>query len=103
MLTCIQVLYQLGDLYDVVGDQTRSNDCFVRLIGIVPSDSGVLRRMGDAAEAAGDASRAFLCYQDAFHVDPTNVDVIRWLGAYYVRSQYMERALMYVAFSELLR
>jgi len=39
--------------------------------------------------------QAYLYYTDAFRCDPNNVDVINWLGAYYVRSQYAEKALTF--------
>jgi len=93
--TSPQIVYHFADIRDLMGSRNKSMELFVLLIGMVPSDAGILRRIGQACADAGDKSSALLYYTDAYHFDPNNATVIEWLGTYYLQSQYMEQAMKF--------
>lgn len=95
-----QVLYQLGHVYSLLGDRDRAVKWFVQLIGVVPSDAGILARLGWLAEDDDDRTRAFHYLHDSFRYDPNDVRVIEWLGKYYVDSHCFEK--VWPHFSHLL-
>lgn len=43
----------------VTGDVDQATEWYHQLVGLVPSDAGVLKRMGQMFEAAGDKQQAF--------------------------------------------
>uniref|UniRef100_A0A9J8DF30 Intraflagellar transport 88 homolog n=1 Tax=Cyprinus carpio carpio TaxID=630221 RepID=A0A9J8DF30_CYPCA len=52
----------------------------------------VLTKLGDLYENEGDKSQAFQYYYEYF---PSNISVIEWLGAYYIDTQFCEKAIQY--------
>jgi intraflagellar transport protein 88 len=87
-----QVLYQVADLHALIGNYSQSMEWFVQLLGVVPTDPGVLRRLGELCDQTGDRSQAFHYFYDSFRNDPNDAGVIEWLGAYYVETHYLEKA-----------
>ena len=67
----------------------------MQLIGIVPSDAAILQRLGEMYDAEGDKSQAFQYHYDSYRYNPSNISVIEWLGAYYIDSQFCEKAIQY--------
>ncbi len=90
-----QVIYQIAEIHDVLGDSAQAIEWFMQLIGLVPSDAAVLQKLGEMYDAEGDKSQAFQYHYDSYRYNPTNISVIEWLGAYYIDSQYCEKAIQY--------
>ncbi|KAK2185541.1 hypothetical protein NP493_231g03022 [Ridgeia piscesae] len=90
-----QVIYQLADIYDKLGDTSQSVEWFLQLVGIVPSDAMILQRLGEMYDAEGDKSQAFQFHYDSYRYNPSNISVIEWLGAYYIDSQFCEKAIQF--------
>ncbi|KAI0213548.1 Intraflagellar transport 88 [Lamellibrachia satsuma] len=90
-----QVIYQIADIYDKLGDMAQSVEWFLQLVGIVPSDAAILQRLGEMYDAEGDKSQAFQFHYDSYRYNPSNISVIEWLGAYYIDSQFCEKAIQF--------
>ncbi|KAH9525201.1 Intraflagellar transport protein 88 [Bulinus truncatus] len=90
-----QVMYQIADLYEQLEDNAQATEWFMQLIGVVNSDPSVLARMGELYDNEGDKSQAFQYYFDSYRHFPSNIPVIEWLGAYYIDSQFCEKAIHY--------
>ena len=86
-----QVLYQLADVSELLGEREKAAEWFIQLLSVVPTDAGVLRRLGQLCDADGDQAQAFHYFSDSYRYDPYNVAVIEWLGKYYVESQLAEK------------
>ena len=86
-----QVLYQLADVCELVGDRQKAAEWFIQLLSVVPSDAGVLMRLGQLCDADGDQAQAFHYFTDSHRYDPNNIVVIHWLGRYYIESQLAEK------------
>lgn len=90
-----QVVYQVADLHDQIGDTSQAIEWFMQLIGIVPSDAAILQKLGEMYDSDGDKSQAFQYHYDSYRYNPSNISVIEWLGAYYIDSQFCEKAIQY--------
>uniref|UniRef100_A0A3Q0KMH1 Putative tetratricopeptide repeat protein 10, tpr10 n=1 Tax=Schistosoma mansoni TaxID=6183 RepID=A0A3Q0KMH1_SCHMA len=97
------VVYQLMDIYEKLGDSTQAQEWAMQLHGMVPTDPFLLQRLGDSYEQEGDKSQAFSYYYDSFKYYPCNFDVIEWLGAYYIESQFCEKAIAYFERASLMQ
>jgi len=89
--SAVQVLYQLADLSELVGDSHQAAEWFIQLLGVVPTDAGVLRRLGWLCGQDGDTAQAFHYFTDSHRCDPNNLAVNVWLGRYYIESQLAEK------------
>ncbi|TPP59826.1 Intraflagellar transport protein 88 [Fasciola gigantica] len=97
------VVFQIMDIYEKVEDPTQAQEWAMQLHGLVPSDPFLLQRLGDNYEQEGDKSQAFSYYYDSFKYFPCNFDVIEWLGAYYIESQFCEKAIAYFERANLMQ
>ncbi|AIN99495.1 intraflagellar transport protein IFT88, putative [Leishmania panamensis] len=89
-----EVLYQIADLSDLVGDPS-ALEWFNRLIGRVPTDPNALARIGSLYARDGDDVQAFHYYLEAYRYYQVNMDVISWLGAYFVKNEVYDRAVQF--------
>ncbi|KAJ8026952.1 Intraflagellar transport protein 88-like [Holothuria leucospilota] len=76
-------------------DTPQATEWFMQLIGIVPTDPSILSRLGELYGNEGDKTQAFQYYFESFRYFPSNIDIIEWLGAYYIDSQFVEKAIHY--------
>ncbi|XP_059145083.1 intraflagellar transport protein 88 homolog isoform X2 [Physella acuta] len=98
-----QVMYQIADTYEQLEDTAQATEWFMQLIGVVSSDPSVLARMGELHDNEGDKSLAFQYYFDSYRHFPSNIPVIEWLGAYYIDSQFCEKAIHYFERASLVQ
>ena len=86
-----QVLYQLADVNELLGDRQKAAEWFIQVLSVVPSDAGVLIRLGQLCDVDGDQAHASHYFLDSHRYDPSNIGVIGWLGKYYLESQLPEK------------
>jgi intraflagellar transport protein 88 len=98
-----QVMYQLADLHDLLGESAQAREWLIQLLGVVPTDAVIEKRLGEMFDAEGDKSEAFTYYYNAYKHDCTNMAVIEWLGAYYIESQFCEKAIPYFERAALIQ
>ncbi|CAG9576717.1 putative intraflagellar transport protein IFT88 [Leishmania major strain Friedlin] len=89
-----EVLYQIADLSDLVGDPA-ALEWFNRLIGRVPTDPNALARIGSLYARDSDDVQAFHYYLEAYRYYQVNMDVISWLGAYFVKNEVYDKAVQF--------
>uniref|UniRef100_A0A667YWP7 Intraflagellar transport 88 homolog n=1 Tax=Myripristis murdjan TaxID=586833 RepID=A0A667YWP7_9TELE len=90
-----QVMYQVADLYELLEDPQQAIEWLMKLISVTPTDPKVLVKLGELYDSEGDKSQAFQHYYESFRYFPSNIDVIEWLGAYYIETQFCEKAIQY--------
>ncbi|XP_070567544.1 intraflagellar transport protein 88 homolog isoform X4 [Ptychodera flava] len=90
-----QVLYQIANCYEMMEDTTQAAEWYLQLIGVVTTDPGILSRLGEMYDNEGDKSQAFQYHYESYRYFPSNIDIIEWLGAYYIDSQFCEKAIHY--------
>nr|XP_020474551.1 intraflagellar transport protein 88 homolog isoform X3 [Monopterus albus] len=98
-----QVMYQLASLYELLEDPQQAIKWLMQVISVTPTDPHVLAKLGELHDGEGDKSQAFQCYSESFRYFPSNIDVIEWLGAYYIETQFCEKAIQYFERATLIQ
>ncbi|KAK3569165.1 hypothetical protein QTP86_025989 [Hemibagrus guttatus] len=104
-----QVMYQLANLYEMLEDPHQAIEWLMQLISVTPTDPHVLVKLGELYDNEGDKSQAFQYYYEArpyfssFRYFPSNIHVIEWLGAYYIDTQFCEKAIQYFERATLIQ
>lgn len=91
----VEVIYQIADVYRLLGDNDSAAEWYNRLIARVPSDPGVLHNLGQINSIEKDEAQALNYYLESYRYYPINMDVITWLGLYFVKHEVYEKALQY--------
>ncbi|KAE8299755.1 Intraflagellar transport protein 88-like protein [Larimichthys crocea] len=111
-----QVMYQLANLYptdqkcdisyvfvNLLEDPQQAIEWLMQVISVTPTDPQVLAKLGELYDGEGDKSQAFQHYYESFRYYPSNIDVIEWLGAYYIETQFCEKAIQYFERATLIQ
>lgn len=89
------VIYQIGNLYDLLDNTGTSLKWFNILITRVPNDPGAHFRLGQLFSKAQDDTNAFHYHLEAHRFYPVNLDVISWLGVWFVKNNLHEKAIQF--------
>ncbi|KAF2973715.1 hypothetical protein EK904_004557 [Melospiza melodia maxima] len=84
-----------SDRYQIMEDPNQAIEWLLQLISVVPTDPHVLSKLGNLYDTEGDKSQAFHYYCESYRYFPSNIEVIEWLGAYYIDTQFCEKAIEY--------
>ncbi|XP_056353900.1 intraflagellar transport protein 88 homolog isoform X2 [Oenanthe melanoleuca] len=84
---CTEALYNLGLVYKKLNRIDEALDCFLKLHAILPNSAQVLYQLS--------SMYLFLGYEMSYRYFPSNIEVIEWLGAYYIDTQFCEKAIEY--------
>ncbi|XP_033125013.1 intraflagellar transport protein 88 homolog [Anneissia japonica] len=90
-----EVIYQIACLYDLIDDVPQATEWFMQLIGIVPTDPAILAKLGELYDSEGDKSQAYQYHYESYRYFPSNIAIIEWLGAYFIDSQFVEKAIQF--------
>lgn len=89
------VIYQMANLYELLGDTSGALEWYVQLLGTVHMDPGVFQKIAEMSEAEGDRQQAFQYQNESYRVYPSNLQTIAWLGSHYIDLQVAEKAVVY--------
>ncbi|KAL7385177.1 hypothetical protein ABVT39_017044 [Epinephelus coioides] len=107
-----QVMYQLANLYPtnnkcnllrLLNDRQQAIEWLLQVLSVTHTDPQALAKLGKLYDAEGDKSQAFQYYYESFRYFPSNIDVIEWLGAYYIDTQFCEKAIQYFERATLIQ
>nr|KAF6427664.1 intraflagellar transport 88 [Rousettus aegyptiacus] len=98
-----QVLHQIASIYELMEDPSQATEWLMQLISVVPTDSRALCKLGELYDGEGDKSQAFQHYYESYRYFPSNIGVIEWLGAYYIDTQFCEKAIQYFERAALIQ
>mmetsp|Transcript_21253 Transcript_21253/g.51375 ORF Transcript_21253/g.51375 Transcript_21253/m.51375 type:complete len:811 (+) Transcript_21253:136-2568(+) len=91
-----EVMWQLGDIHDRLGNDHKAHEWFSLLITSPkgrPTDPGVLARIANLCHKAEDETQAFHYHLESYRHWPVDMNVITWLGIYYVKQEMYEAAI----------
>ena len=89
------VFFMIADLYDRMDDLPNAMEWFLQLLSLTPTDPDALTRLADIFERDHDMSQAFQYRYEAYKYYPSDISNISWLGAYYMESQFVEKAIIF--------
>jgi intraflagellar transport protein 88 len=90
-----EVLFQIGHVYELMGDTNAALEYYHQLLGIVQMDSGVLKKVGELYEMRNDRQQAFHYHLEAYRLYPVDFSVINWIGSHFIELQIAEKAISY--------
>uniref|UniRef100_H3GSZ4 EGF-like domain-containing protein n=1 Tax=Phytophthora ramorum TaxID=164328 RepID=H3GSZ4_PHYRM len=105
--TNAEVLYQIANLHDIMGNYRQAAKWFNILLSCFGgsdkrdrnaknvADPGVLARIGQIFNKDDDETQAFHYHLESYRHFPINLDVISWLGVWYVKSELYEKAIQF--------
>ncbi|KAG7240394.1 hypothetical protein INR49_026965, partial [Caranx melampygus] len=96
-------MFQLAHLYELLEDPQQAIEWLMQVLSVTPTDPQVLAKLGELQDSEGDKSQAFQYYYESFRYFPSNIDVIEWLGAYYIETQFCEKAIQYFERATLIQ
>lgn len=64
LLNNVQVLIQLGSIYELQGDLAQAIELYTQASNLSPSDSAILLKLAQIHDLEGDKSQAFQYYYD---------------------------------------
>ncbi|CAI4226801.1 unnamed protein product [Auanema sp. JU1783] len=95
LLNNVQVFCQLASIYESLEDTAQAIELYSQANSLAPTDPAILSKLASIYDAEGDKSQAFQCNYDSYRYFPSNIKIIEWLGAYYIETQFSEKALLY--------
>uniref|UniRef100_A0A8C9Y665 Intraflagellar transport protein 88 homolog n=2 Tax=Sander lucioperca TaxID=283035 RepID=A0A8C9Y665_SANLU len=99
-----QVMYQLANLYPTDKKYPQQAiEWLIQVLSVTHTDPQALAKLGELYDGEGDKSQAFQYYYESFRYFPSNIDVIEWLGAYYIETQFCEKAIQYFERATLIQ
>ncbi|XP_056283557.1 intraflagellar transport protein 88 homolog [Pseudoliparis swirei] len=102
-----QVMYQLANLYptdrEMCDDPQQAIEWLLQVLSVTHTDPRALAKLGELYDGEGDKSQAFQYYYESFRYFPSNIEVIEWLGAYYIETQFCEKAILYFERATLIQ
>ena len=100
---CFQVIYQIANLYELLGDIDQAIEWYLQLLGLIPTDPVILQKMGTLFDNEGDKQQAYQYHFDSYRYFPSNLEVIDWLGSYFIEMQVSEKAIGYFERASLMQ
>ncbi|KAH0794603.1 TPR Domain containing protein [Histomonas meleagridis] len=97
-----EVVFQISDCYEKVGDIPNAIDWLHRLINLVQTDPAVWSRLASIWDRDGNETQAFQCYCESFKYCPSDIKVVSWLGTYYQHHQQYDNALKFFERASIL-
>ena len=61
-----EVVYQLANLYEVMGDMDQAIEWYLQLLGLTPTDPVILQKMGAIFDNEGDKQQAYQYHFDSY-------------------------------------
>uniref|UniRef100_G3RHK9 Intraflagellar transport protein 88 homolog n=1 Tax=Gorilla gorilla gorilla TaxID=9595 RepID=G3RHK9_GORGO len=84
--SCTEALYNIGLTYEKLNRLDEALDCFLKLHSILRNSAEVLYQIANS-----------------YRYFPCNIEVIEWLGAYYIDTQFWEKAIQYFERASLIQ
>lgn len=90
-----EIMYQIGNVYELMGDYSAALEWYHQLLGIVQTDAGVLRKVGEIYEAKSERQQAFHYHLESYRLYPCDFSVINWIGSHFIELQIAEKAITF--------
>ena len=98
-----EVVYQIAHIYELTGDTDQATEWYLQLLGLIPTDPGILQKVGTIFDGEGDKQQAYQYHFDSYKNFPSNLEVIDWLGSYFIEMQVAEKAIVYFERAALMQ
>ncbi|CRK98321.1 CLUMA_CG011683, isoform A [Clunio marinus] len=90
-----EIMFQIGNVYELMGDFSAALEWYHQLLGIVQSDAGVLKKIGELYETKNERQQAFHYHLESYRLYPSDFSVVNWIGSHFIELQIAERAISF--------
>lgn len=90
-----EVIFQIGNVYELMGDVSAALEWYHQLLGIVQSDAGVLKKVGELYETKNERQQAFHYHLESYRLLPSDFSVVNWIGSHFIELQIAEKAISF--------
>lgn len=95
-----KILAKLGELHDAEGDKSQAFQYYYEVRGLHFNWEQTEIKGQSLCTRPDVIDRMFI---KSFRYFPSNIDVIEWLGAYYIETQFCEKAIQYFERATLIQ
>ncbi|XP_053687048.1 intraflagellar transport protein 88 homolog [Sabethes cyaneus] len=88
-----EVLYQIANLYDALGDVPTALEYYLQLLSLVQQDNKVIQKIGELYETDGERQQAYHYHHESYRIYPIDFSVVNWLCSHYIELQVVEKAI----------
>lgn len=88
-----EIIFQIGNVYELMGDISASLEWYHQLLGIVQSDAGILKKVGELYELKNERQQAFHYHLESYRLYPSDFSVVNWIGSHFIELQIAEKAI----------
>ncbi|XP_055309394.1 intraflagellar transport protein 88 homolog [Sitodiplosis mosellana] len=89
------VIFQMGNLYELLNDTSGAIECYTKLLGLVNTDPSIFQKISNMYEIDGDRQTSFQYQNEAYQTFPCNLQTISWIGSHFIDLQVAENAITY--------
>lgn len=90
-----EIIFQIGNVYELMGDVSAALEWYHQLLGIVQSDAGVLKKVGELYEMKNERQQAFHYHLESYRLYPSDFSVVNWIGSHFIELQIAEKAISF--------
>lgn len=90
-----EIIFQIGNLYELMGDISAALEWYHQLLGVVQSDAGVLKKVGELYEMKTERQQAFHYHLESYRLYPSDFSVVNWIGSHFIELQIAEKAICF--------
>lgn len=90
-----EIIFQIGNVYELMGDVSAALEWYHQLLGIAQSDAGVLKKVGELYEAKGERQQAFHYHLESYRLYPSDFSIVNWIGSHFIELQIAEKAISF--------
>jgi intraflagellar transport protein 88 len=90
-----EIIFQIGNVYELMGDVSAALEWYHQLLGIAQSDAGILKKVGELYEAKGERQQAFHYHLESYRLYPSDVSIVNWIGSHFIELQIAEKAISF--------
>uniref|UniRef100_A0A7E4VAE4 TPR_REGION domain-containing protein n=1 Tax=Panagrellus redivivus TaxID=6233 RepID=A0A7E4VAE4_PANRE len=95
-----QVICQLAAIYEALEDHAQAIEFYSNLNDDI--DPSMSKKLGKVLDEEGDKAGAFTAYYNSHRMYPADIEIIGWMGAYYLDTQFPDKAVNYFQKAALL-
>lgn len=90
-----EIIFQIGSVYESMGDVSAALEWYHQLLGIVQSDAGILKKVGELYEMKSERQQAFHYHLESYRLYPSDFSVVNWIGSHFIELQIAEKAISF--------
>lgn len=90
-----EIIFQIGNVYELMGDVSAALEWYHQLLGILQSDAGILKKVGELYEMKNERQQAFHYHLESYRLYPSDFSVVNWIGSHFIELQIAEKAISF--------